>query len=104
MHEAALELQIRVLEPVASSGAADTFSGFGIRDRLALALGASRAHAHEEANETFTYLGQEVRVKEKIRVESMDPSLIAALAKLSALEHAVEHSREALRIVMGKEE
>lgn len=59
---------------------------------------------HDEANETFTYKGQEVRVKEKVRVESQDPSLMAAMAKLGALEHSVALSRRALDVVVGKED
>jgi hypothetical protein len=42
-------------------------------------------------------------VKEKVRVESQDPSLISAMAKLAALEHTVELGRRALHVVMGKE-
>ena len=37
-------------------------------------------------------------------MESQDPSLMAAMAKLSALEHGVRVSRRALGIVMGEEE
>jgi hypothetical protein len=33
-------------------------------------------------------------VKEKVRVESQDPSLISAMAKLAALEHTVELGKE----------
>ena len=47
------------------------------------------------------YRGQEVKVKEKVRVESQDPSLMAVMAKLSALEHALAFSRRNLMIVMG---
>lgn len=43
-------------------------------------------------------------MREKVRVESQDPSLMAALAKLGALEHTVGLSRRALDVVMGKEE
>lgn len=81
-----------------------SYSGFSIRDRLAQALGGPRAPLHDEANETFTYKGQEVRVKEKVRVESQDPSLMAAMAKLGALEHSVALSRRALDVVVGKED
>lgn len=49
-------------------------------------------------------MGQEVKVREKVRVESQDPSLMAVMAKLSALEHGVAVSRKALDIVMGKDE
>lgn len=51
----------------------------------------------------FSYRNTDVRVKEKVRVESQDPSLISAMAKLAALEHTVELGRRALSVVMGKE-
>ena len=58
---------------------------------------------HDEMDETFTYKGMEVKVKEKVRVESMDPSLMAVMAKLSALEHEVGRWREGLRILMEED-
>lgn len=54
-------------------------------------------------DETFSYLGQNVRVKEKVRVESADPSLMAVMAKLAALDHTVGLARKGLCIVMGEE-
>ncbi|KAI5246003.1 hypothetical protein E4T42_06510 [Aureobasidium subglaciale] len=108
--DAALLLHIRTLEPASHTGSSTpltggpSFTGFGFRDRLAHALGAGpRAPAHDEAEEVFTYRNTEVRVKEKVRVESQDPSLISAMAKLAALEHTVELGRRALDVVMGKE-
>ncbi|KAK8230489.1 RAVE subunit 2/Rogdi [Phyllosticta capitalensis] len=46
---------------------------------------------------------RQVKVREKVRVESQDPNLIAAMAKLNALEHHLALSRKALDIVMGRE-
>ncbi|KAF1958743.1 hypothetical protein CC80DRAFT_546063 [Byssothecium circinans] len=100
--DAALLLEIRTLEIQATSE--DSYTGFSFRDRLAVALGGTRPPTHDEADRTFTYRGQEVRVKEKVRVESQDPALISAMAKLNALEHSVMLSRKALHIVMGREE
>lgn len=40
-------------------------------------------------------------MKEKVKVESPDPSLLAVEAKLSALGHEVERWMEAVRIVSG---
>ena len=68
------------------------------------ALGAARPQTHDEAEEVFMYKGQEVKVKEKIRVESQDPSLMAAIAKLTALERSLAHARSALDVVMGKDD
>lgn len=101
--DAALVLEIRTLE---THHAADqsSFTGFSIRNSLASALGGARAPAHDEADRTFKYKGHDVRVKEKIRVESQDPALISASAKLNALSHSVMLSRKALNIVMGRDE
>jgi len=54
-------------------------------------------------DETFSYQGQNVRVKEKVRVESADPSLMAVMAKLAALDHTVGLARKGLCVVMGEE-
>jgi len=69
-----------------------------------VALGGASIAPHDEVSHSFNYKGEEVRVKEKLRVESMDPSLLAIMAKLSALEHSVAISRTALDTVMGKDE
>lgn len=100
--DAALVVEIRTLEPQQSADEpSSSYTGFSIRDRLTFALGGARAPAHDEADRIFKYKGQHVRVKEKIRVESQDPALISASAKLNALEHDVMLSRNALNIVMN---
>ncbi|KAH7126893.1 RAVE subunit 2/Rogdi [Dendryphion nanum] len=100
--DAALLLEIRTLETVNPD---DAHSGFSFRDRLAVAFTGSRLPpVHDEADRTFKYRNDTVRVKEKIRVESQDPALISAMSKLNALEHSVMLSRKALDIVMGREE
>jgi hypothetical protein len=71
---------------------------------LGLALGTSKPPAHDEVDDIFTWRGQEVKVREKLRVESSDPNLMAALAKLMSLERAVALAREGLNTVMGKDE
>ncbi|KAF1966924.1 hypothetical protein BU23DRAFT_584105 [Bimuria novae-zelandiae CBS 107.79] len=101
--DAALLLEIRTLEVQGAAGD-DSYTGFSLRDRLAVALGGSRPPSHDEADRVFRFRDQEVRVKEKIRVESQDPALISAMAKLNALEHNLLLSRKALHIVMGREE
>ncbi|KAJ6280631.1 uroporphyrin-iii c-methyltransferase [Bipolaris maydis] len=97
--DAALVLEIRTLEPH-NAGDSGSLTGFSIRNTFASALGGTRAPTHDEADRTFTYKNREVRVKEKIRVESQDPALISASAKLNALGHTVMLSRKALNIVM----
>lgn len=99
--DAALLLHIRTLEPVA--GTPDTLSGLGLRERLA-ALGAPKMAPHDEVGHVFDYRDERVTVKEKLRVESQDPSLLSAMAKLSALEHSAAMSRKALDTVMGKDD
>lgn len=93
IHDAALVLVVRSLEP------ADVQPG--LTGRFALAIGAQRREVHDEADRTFVYAGREVRVREKVRVESADPSLMAAMAKLAALEHTIGMARKSLGIVMG---
>ena len=43
-------------------------------------------------------------MREKVRVESADPSLMSVAAKLSALEHEVRRWRFNLGVVMGEED
>lgn len=69
-----------------------------------MAIGASKKPDHDEADEVFRYKGQEVRVREKVKMESQDPSLIAVMAKLTALEHNVAAAKKSLDIVMGKDD
>lgn len=109
--EAALLLHVRTLEaafpitgtntPLSTSGG--SYTGFSLRERLATALIGGRPAFHDEAHEVFAYRGQEVRVRDKVRVESQDPSLISAMAKLGALEHNVAMSRRSLGVVMGQD-
>lgn len=101
--DAALVLEVRTLE-IYHPEQKSSLTGFSIRDSLAVALGGVRAPVHDEADRTFKYRGQDVRVREKVRVESQDPALISASAKLNALEHTVMLSRKALEIVMGRDE
>ena len=95
---------MRTLEPVTATAPAGSISGFGFRERFALAIGAAAVPSHDELGQTFTFKGQEVRVREKLRVESQDPGLLSVMAKLSALEHSAAMSRKALDIVMGKDD
>ncbi|KAL9102798.1 MAG: hypothetical protein Q9187_009081, partial [Circinaria calcarea] len=103
--EASLLLYLRTLQPInpgtPTSFTSDTLSGFSLRHRLGL---AAKLPDHDETDQIFTYRGQEVKVREKVRVESQDPSLMAVMAKLSALEHAVGVARKSLAIVMGVDE
>lgn len=70
--------------------------------RFAYAIGAQRRLEHDEMDDVFVYRGEEVRVKEKVRVEgSADPSLLSLGAKLGALERTVESARVGLGVVTG---
>ncbi|KAF3912638.1 hypothetical protein ABW21_db0200387 [Orbilia brochopaga] len=86
---------------------------FKFRERFAGAFkkghGASGSHGHAangtangnvNANGPVVYRGVEVKVKERIRVESQDPSLMSVMAKLGALEHNLAMGRTSLGIVM----
>ena len=98
IYEAALLLEVRTLDPVVPT---KTHSTMSFREQLAVALGGTRAPLHDEGDEVFTYKGNEVRVKDKARVESQDPSLMAAMAKLNALERTLGLVRAALNVAMG---
>ena len=88
--------------PTSLSDPSASFTGFSLRDKL-FGLGPKLPN-HDEMGETFPYRGMEVQVREKVRVESMDPSLMSVMAKLSALEHEVGRLRECLRVLMGEDE
>ncbi|KAK4609244.1 hypothetical protein CLAFUW4_14568 [Fulvia fulva] len=110
--EAAVLLNVRTLEAAQPNTGTNTllgatppsYSGFSLRERLTTALGGPRPAFHDEAHEVFMFKGHEVRVRDKVRVESQDPSLMAAMAKLGALERNVALSRRALDVVMGREQ
>lgn len=104
--DSALVLLVRTLENNPSGSTPATFAsdvsltGFSLRDRIF----GSRQRTHDEVNETFKWHEEEVQVKEKVRVESQDPSLMAVMAKLTALEHEVLRWIAALRVLMGNED
>jgi hypothetical protein len=80
-----------------------SLSGLNLRNRL-LGLGP-RPPNHDEMGETFPWRQDgHVRVREKVRVESGDPSLMSVAAKLSALQHEVARWNANLSIVMGNDE
>lgn len=97
LSDSSLLLTIRVLEP--TSQAPNTF------ERFAALTGMTRRLEHDEMDAVFMYRGEEVRVREKVRVESSaDPSLLSVGAKLGQIERVVESCRGSLRVVMGKPE
>lgn len=110
--DAALVLHVRTLEaaPIGgtdtpgSSNTTGSYSGLGLRDRLVLALRGERTSTHDEADEVFTYRGKTVKVVDKVMVESQHPSLMAVMAKLSALDHTVALSRRALDVLMNADD
>lgn len=107
VQDANLVLIIRSIVPATPGGTPNTpsesafsLSGLHLRNRL---LGiAPRLSNHDETGEVFEWRGsQDVIVREKSRVESGDPSLMSAAAKLSALEHEVARWLFNLNILMG---
>ncbi|KAI1204895.1 Rogdi leucine zipper containing protein-domain-containing protein [Annulohypoxylon truncatum] len=120
VQDASLVLYLRALEP------ADAPVNFGTK--LALAIGTTRRLEHDEADRVFTYRcddstaldeggeaqsqsqsqvegrkGVEVYVREKVCVESADPSLLSLSAKLTALGNTLGLARRNLAAVMGEE-
>jgi hypothetical protein len=92
--DSTLLLTLRVLESAATQPTPIS--------RFALAIGAQRRLEHDEMDEVFLYRGEEVRVREKVRVEgSADPSLLSLGAKLGALERTVAERRKGLEVLMG---
>lgn len=90
-----LLLTIRVLEPAVE------MSKLG--SRLVYAIGAQRRLEHDEMEGVYMWMGEEVRVKEKVCVESSaDPALLSLGAKLGALERSVLAARGCLGGVMGE--
>ncbi|KAI4261339.1 MAG: hypothetical protein L6R42_003464 [Xanthoria sp. 1 TBL-2021] len=111
-----LLLTIRTLVPSPSASAASTngtstpsstsgpsLTGLSLRTRLTQILAPMPAPTHDEADRTFLYRGVEVKVRDKVRVEAQDPSLMAVGAKLSAVGREVEGWRGRMAIVMGEE-
>ena len=96
--DAALLLHVRTLAP--PSAPESSLTGLSLRTRLGL---SPRPPVHDELDQVFHFRGEEVTVKEKVRVESQDPSLMAVMAKLSALGHAVASWRLKVGIVMGED-
>jgi hypothetical protein len=123
VQDASLVLCLRSLEP------ADAPVAFGTK--LALAIGTARRLEHDEADRLFDYCpegvtstlihphaataGQrsgpaqgraateshQVYVREKVRIESADPSLLSLGSKLNSLGHALALARRNLAVVMG---
>lgn len=66
-------------------------------------MGVQRRLEHDEMDGVYMFRGEEVRVKEKVVVESSaDPSLLSLGAKLGALERGVGSMRGNLGVVMGE--
>ncbi|CAO1600091.1 MAG: hypothetical protein LQ349_000180 [Xanthoria aureola] len=86
-----------------SSTSGPSLTGLSLRTRLTQILAPTPAPTHDEADRTFLYRGGEVKVRDKVRVEAQDPSLMAVGAKLSAVGREVEAWRGKMAIVMGEE-
>ncbi|KIY00145.1 uncharacterized protein Z520_03830 [Fonsecaea multimorphosa CBS 102226] len=106
IQDANLVLTVRTLAPTSPGGTPSTpaegsfsLSGLNLRTRL-LGLGPKPPN-HDEMGEIYEWRGrQDVIVREKVRVETSDPSLLSIAAKLSALEHEVGRWRMNLRIIL----
>ncbi|CEL02880.1 Putative 37S ribosomal protein Rsm22 (Fragment) [Aspergillus calidoustus] len=104
--DSALVLYLRTLESSTPTHTPTAFAsdisltGFNIRDRLF----GTRQPAHDEVGDVFSWKGDDVKVREKVRVESQDPSLMAVMAKLTALHHEVVRCKTHLKALMGNDE
>ncbi|KAL5606381.1 hypothetical protein BROUX41_002798 [Berkeleyomyces rouxiae] len=120
LQDSCIVLWLRALEPAN----APVFFG----TKIGLAIGTVRRLEHDEMDKLFKYTfnrdeptvqtvgaghkqltllsgskAAEVFVREKIRVESADPSLMSLQAKISSLHHTIIALRQNLSIVMGAE-
>ena len=96
VHEGALVVELRTLDFISSP---DHDVGASVRRLFGHALGfgtvgvgggAHRPGLYEEIGKVFTWNGKgQVRVKDKVRVESQDPKLMAVMVKVGALEHTI---------------
>ncbi|KAL9114969.1 MAG: hypothetical protein Q9227_001212 [Pyrenula ochraceoflavens] len=77
----------------------DPDANLSLRDRFF----GPKVPSHEESSEVFEWMGRKVKVKEKVRVETGDPCLMAVAAKVGALEHEVGRWRAGLAVVMGED-
>ncbi|PHH61351.1 hypothetical protein CDD82_2151 [Ophiocordyceps australis] len=118
LHDCSLVVTLRSLEPANAS--------LHIGTKLGLAIGTVRRLEHDEMDRLFPYRPdgdgstqcrhngpthppdaapdvQQVYVREKVRVESADPSLISLDSKLGYLSHMLAQARRNLSLVMGND-
>lgn len=82
--------------------ATDSPGGFGQRFAAAVGLrGGPGGDGGAQGSEIYSYRGMNVRVRERVRVESQDPNLMAVWAKLGGLEHALGLAIKSLGMVSG---
>lgn len=104
--DSALVLLLRTLEPESPSHtptafATDlSFTGFSLRNKLF----GSREPPHDEVEEVFSWRGEDVKVREKVRVESQDPCLMSTMAKLTAVHHEVIKWIASLKVLMDDQD
>lgn len=102
IHQAALVLYLRTLEPAKPQNQS-SISDLFLKSTL---FGYKPPQKHDEVGVEFTFRGEKdspVNVVEKIRVESQDPNLMSALAKITAMENEVSRWRYALGEIMSVE-
>lgn len=107
MREGALVVELRTLDFISSHDHDVSASvrrlfghalGFGT---VGVGGGAHRPGVYEEIGKVFTWDGKgQVRVKDKVRVESQDPKLMAVLVKVRVLEHSIRDATVRVEVVM----
>ena len=100
--DAAIVLIVRVLGPAPPPKEGGDV--FALAGRLGRGLGlGGKVVVSDEMEGTFEWRGEAVGVREKVRVESMDPGLVAIGAKLGSLGRGVGEWRGKVACVMGEE-
>ncbi|KAI5284067.1 hypothetical protein KEM54_001614 [Ascosphaera aggregata] len=101
IRQAALFLCLRTLKPAIHNQA--SISDFLLKSPF---FGYKPPQQHDELGRDFAFRGNHdnpVNVIEKVTVESQDPNLMSAMAKITAMENEVWRWRCALGAVMGVE-
>ena len=106
VHEGALVVELRTLDFITShdhdvsASVKRLFSHALSFSTIGVGGGVHRPGLYEEIGKVFTWDGKgQARVKDKVRVESQDPKLMAVMVKVGALEHAIRDATVRVEIV-----
>jgi len=97
IEDGALVLELRTLE-LKIPGQTESSSAFSF---LGFTLGSSHQKNQDVVEQSYTWKGQTAKVQEKIRVETIDPNVMAALTKVTSLERTISLAYGSLYTVMN---